>query len=142
MKNILKVMFSVMLAFIVFTCISAFTDSKVTTESIIIAKNNTTVYALPTVNPVAVVLNKPVVESVSIDTVKLKEIIITSRIDKKSLDKLLRFIKKDPKFYCNSHKDTIITTVTETLPELVPLKPIEGRVVLSLPLPPLLVLKV
>ena len=142
MKNILKVMFSVMLAFIVFTCISAFTDSKVTTESTIIAKNNTTVYALPTVNPVAVVLNKPVVESVSIDTVKLKEIIITSRIDKKSLDKLLRFIKKDPKFYCNSHKDTIITTVTETLPELVPLKPIEGRVVLSLPLPPLLVLKV
>lgn len=142
MKNILKVMFSVMLAFIVFTCISAFTDSKVTTESTIIAKNNTTVFALPTVNPVAVVLNKPVVESVSIDTVKLKEVIITSRIDKKSLDKLLRFIKKDPKFYCNSHKDTIITTVTETLPELVPLKPIEGRVVLSLPLPPLLVLKV
>ena len=141
MKNILKVMFSVMLAFIVFICTSAFTDSKVTTESTIIAKNNTTVYALPTVNPVAVVLNKPVVESVSIDTVKLKEIIITSRIDKKSLDKLLRFIKKDPKFYCNSHKDTIITTVTETLPELVPLKPIEGRVVLSLPLPPLLVLK-
>ena len=142
MKNILKVMFSVMLAFIVFTCTSAFTDSKVTTESTIIAKNNTTVFTLPTVNPVAVVLNKPVVESVSIDTVKLKEIIITSRIDKKSLDKLLRFIKKDPKFYCNSHKDTIITTVTETLPELVPLKPIEGRVVLSLPLPPLLVLKV
>ena len=142
MKNILKVMFSVMLAFIVFTCISAFTDSKVTTESTIIAKNNTTVYALPTVNPVAVVLNKPVVESVSIDTVKLKEIIITSRIDKKSLDKLLRFIKKDPKFYCTSYKNNIITTVTETLPELVPLKPIEGRVVLSLPLPPLLVLKV
>lgn len=142
MKHILKVMFSVMLAFIVFTCISAFTDSKITTESTIIAKNNTTVFTLPTVNPVAVVLNKPVVESVSIDTVKLKEIIITSRIDKKSLDKLLRFIKKDPKFYCNSHKDTIITTVTETLPELVPLKPIEGRVVLSLPLPPLLVLKV
>lgn len=142
MKNILKVMFSVMLAFIVFTCTSAFTDSKVTTESTIIAKNNTTVYALPTVNPVAVVLNKPVVESVSIDTVKLKEIIITSRIDKKSLDKLLRFIKKDPKFYCTSYKNNIITTVTETLPELVPLKPIEGRVVLSLPLPPLLVLKV
>ena len=141
MKHILKVMFSVMLAFIVFTCISAFTDSKITTESTIIAKNNTTVFALPTVNPVAVMLNKPVVESVSIDTVKLKEIIITSRLDKKPLDKLLRFIKKDPKFYC-SHKDTIITTVTETLPELVPLKPIEGRVVLSLPLPPLLVLKV
>ena len=142
MKNILKVMFSVMLAFIVFTCISAFTDSKVTTESTIIAKNNTTVFALPTVNPVSIMLDKPVVESVSIDTVKLKEIIITSRIDKKSLDKLLRFIKKDPKFYCNSHKDIIITMVTETLPELVPLKPIEGRVVLSLPLPPLLVLKV
>ena len=142
MKNILKVMFSVMLAFIVFTCTSAFTDSKVTTESTIIAKNNTTVFALPTVNPVSIMLDKPVVESVSIDTVKLKEIIITSRIDKKSLDKLLRFIKKDPKFYCNSHKDNIITTVTETLPELVPLKPIEGRVVLSLPLPPLLVLKV
>lgn len=142
MKNILKVMFSVMLAFIVFTCTSAFTDSKVTTESTIIAKNNTTVFTLPTVNPVAVVLNKPVVESVSIDTVKLKEIIITSRIDKKSLDKLLRFIKKDPKFYCTSYKNNIITTVTETLPELVPLKPIEGRVVLSLPLPPLLVLKV
>lgn len=142
MKNILKVMFSVFMAAIVFTCISAFTDTKVqTTKTLSFITKNNTDFTLPTVNPVSVMLKKPVVEIVSIDTINIQPVTITAiRVDKKPLDKLLRSIKRDPKLY-TTQSNTIIHTMV-TMPKLAPLMPIQAYVTLMTPLPPILVLKV
>ena len=136
MKNILKAMFSIFMAFVVFMCVSAFTDTKVeTTKSLsFITKNIKSDFTLPTVNPVDVMLKKSAVEIVSIDTINISPIVITStRIDKKPFDKLLRSIKKDPKVYTgNISKNTI------EMPKLMPLKPISAYITLLVPLPPIL----
>lgn len=142
MKNILKVMFSVFMAAIVFICISAFTDTKIqTTKTLSFITKNNTDFTLPTVNPVSVMLKKPVVEVVSIDTIDIQPVTITAiRVDKKPLDKLLRLVKRDPKLY-TTQSNTIIHTMV-TMPKLAPLMPIQAHVTLMTPLPPILVLKV
>lgn len=136
MKNILKGMFSIFMAFVVFMCVSAFTDTKVeTTKSLsFITKNIKSDFTLPAVNPVDVMLKKSAVEIVSIDTINISPIVITStRIDKKPFDKLLRSIKKDPKVYTSNTSNNTIE-----MPKLMPLKPISAYITLLVPLPPIL----
>lgn len=143
MKKSVKALFSVLMACIVFICFTAFTSNNTesTVTKSLFTKATATDFAIPTVSIVDITA-KPAVEIVSFDTIHLAPINVYTRIDKKPLDKLLRSIKKDPKFYTKLPNTINFTPIMETMPELALLKPIEGYVTLMIPLPPLLVIRV
>ena len=141
MKHIVKIIVSSLIAFLIVLGMSAFADNTVKNNTELSINKTTTVFtAFPSViTPELFAVNSEV-EIVSKDTIHLKAINIynaVARNDKKPLDKLLRFVKKDPKFYTIIQNNTIQTEVID-LPKLLPLKPIEAYVSLMTPLPPIL----